>query len=338
MAYERIDVPYFGSLQRGVTYESEDPLEEAWAQVGRLGTSTTLRDFYKPETSVPNWEELLRYAEIRIRQAVEFRAAASNGSLVTSPLPMYYSFLNLARALMALIPEKIPPKGHGLKYNPTEKLLDNSAIVTEGSFAAFCNAWGTPVETGLELSLGDSLSVIPEMSQDLWRRSFLESRAFPVYVSAYESGKIQLDFDPRYLDADSFRRNWQGEFPHLASCCELAPGGATLLVKDHVDKSSRDAISRFCYEMLEPDLIRNNEMKWYALSRTTVAARLAGPARYLVGTFILGSIVRYEPELLLEAASKASELHWLLIRFLQRAERFFPQLMLTWSHDAPVIL
>lgn len=321
-----------------MNYESEDPLEEAWAQVGRLGTSTTLRDFYKPETSPPNWEELLRYAEIRIRQAVEFRAAASNGSLLTSPLPMYYSFLNLARALMALIPERIPPKGHGLKHNADEKLLDNRAIVIEGSFAAFCNAWRMPVETGLAFSLGDSLSAIPEMSQDLWRRPFLECRAFPVYVSAYESGKVQLDFDPRYVDVDSFRRKWQEEFTHLASTCDLAPEGATLLVKDHVDKSSRGAISQFCYETLEPDLIRNNEMKWYAISRTTAAARLARPARYLVGTFILGSIVRYEPELLLEATSKASELHWLLTRFLQRAERFFPQLMLSWSHDTPVIL
>ena len=45
--------------------------------------------------------------------------------------------------------------------------------------------------------------------------------------------------------------------------------------------------------------------------------------------FILGNIVRYEPELMLEVSQFNSEMSWFINRFLNIAERFFPQLKLS---------
>ncbi len=58
------------------------------------------------------------------------------------------------------------------------------------------------------------------------------------------------------------------------------------------------------------------------------------PAYYFVTLFILGSVVRYEPELMLDTVDPNSLSGWLLKRVIQGAERFFPQLMLSWLMDS----
>jgi hypothetical protein len=52
--------------------------------------------------------------------------------------------------------------------------------------------------------------------------------------------------------------------------------------------------------------------------------------------FILGSLVRYQPEIILAAAGTESELGWFLGRFIRAAERFYPQLVLSWLTGAHV--
>jgi hypothetical protein len=51
-------------------------------------------------------------------------------------------------------------------------------------------------------------------------------------------------------------------------------------------------------------------------------------AHYLVAAFILASIVRYAPEVL--APELELQTGWFLRRFLIAADRYFPQLMLSW--------
>jgi hypothetical protein len=53
--------------------------------------------------------------------------------------------------------------------------------------------------------------------------------------------------------------------------------------------------------------------------------------------FILGSIVRYQPELILPVSGSDSETGWLLRRFLSQAERFYPQLKLIEQNGGQAI-
>jgi hypothetical protein len=59
-------------------------------------------------------------------------------------------------------------------------------------------------------------------------------------------------------------------------------------------------------------------------------------AYYYIALFILASTVRYEPEMLVALVNPDSPLGWMVERFLNSAERFFPHLVLHWLFTEPV--
>jgi len=67
----------------------------------------------------------------------------------------------------------------------------------------------------------------------------------------------------------------------------------------------------------------------------TVTA-LPRPAYYFLATYILGNVVRYAPELLADLTDPDSHLGWTIQRFLNTAERFYPQLMFHWAFTTKV--
>lgn len=90
------------------------------------------------------------------------------------------------------------------------------------------------------------------------------------------------------------------------------------------------------HHTLETDLISCDTPIWYLIRQVTSDPTLPRPAYYFISLFILSNIVRYQPELMLEISNPDSQLGWLLIRLLKVAERFYPQLMLSWLYDHPV--
>ena len=92
---------YLGSFQTGHRFESENPLEEVWSRVAQRGSADFLRETFMPPSGQAI-EPFIEYIGVRIRQAVEFRGAARQSTLLTSPLSLYYSFLNLTRACLCL--------------------------------------------------------------------------------------------------------------------------------------------------------------------------------------------------------------------------------------------
>ena len=95
-----------GSFQTGSILETENPLEEVWSGVALHGSADYLQRSFKPpagHTAAP----YIEYAGTRARQAVEFRESARQASLLTSPLALYYSFLNLMRTRLCLHADRI---------------------------------------------------------------------------------------------------------------------------------------------------------------------------------------------------------------------------------------
>lgn len=79
--------PYFGSFKKGPYLRSDRPVDEIWNVVSRHGVTTYLQR--NTSGTVP-WEQWGPYAVARLRQAIEFRAAARQGSVLTRLLPLYY--------------------------------------------------------------------------------------------------------------------------------------------------------------------------------------------------------------------------------------------------------
>src|SRR5580698_2740603 len=129
-----VQIPMFGSFQKGLIFRSEDPLEEVWDQIAGFGSKERLKNYSKSDNPQTNWNNFVDYIVPRIRQACEFRLALSQTSALTSPLLLYYSVLNLTRAALALVNEKETMR-HGLVFVPGDTIFECKAKVTDGTFS-----------------------------------------------------------------------------------------------------------------------------------------------------------------------------------------------------------
>ena len=209
-----IDLSYIGSFQRGTLFRSENPLEELWAQIGRIGTPEYAGSLI-PNKPDLDWEKYAKYASVRIRQALELRKSTSGTSLLTKPILLYYSFLNLLRAFMAITPKIIPKPKHGLIFKPNNQFLFNEAELADGTFTEFLAATGTAWEKGTRLSLSQALCKIPEIAYEFKSPYRGPSGVWAARVSAkMGSHSVLLHFDQQVVDEETFRglagdRNYQ---------------------------------------------------------------------------------------------------------------------------------
>lgn len=314
---------YVGSFQLGDTVDAEDPLDAVWSYIERIASRDFLQSRCTKKQNAP-------YASVRIRQAVEFRNASRATTLVTRPLPLYYSALNLARAGVAVLTGNQATPAHGLRHITSSDLLSNAAKVVPGTFADFVSALQSSASLSTQLTLDDCLAALPELADQYSTLPARISRAVPVSV-AYQSD-LCLTFDPAFLPSDvAFTSQWHLLFPKLANVCELHESlGTTLVVKRSLDTASYYAIGLFCSQHLEHRLSFGTTPLWYAIRQLPGEDVLPRAAYYVVGLFILSSVVRYHPELLVATDVVQSQTAWLLGRFLAAAERFLPQLLYSW--------
>lgn len=315
---------YFGSFQIGTSIPSEDPLEGVWSYVERAST----KDFLKARCG--SVSSLIDYAAVRLRQAVELRRASHSTTLLTRPLPLYYSSLNLVRAALAVVTKASPTPAHGLRHVNSPDLLENGATVSHGTFRDYLAACDCSDLPAKPLRFADCLAAIPELGEH-FIPSVESSRIVPIYVSY--RGQLNLRFDTRFIDEAEIETKWSLLFPKLAAYCKFAPDSPHLIVDKAVDTSSYEAIGRFCRDCLENRLSYGADPLWYAIRQPPGETLLPRAAYYIAGLFILSSIVRYQPEILAASDVSGSESAWQVGRFLYSAERFLPQLLYSWMTE-----
>lgn len=327
-------ISYFGSFQDGHAVPSEDPLETTWSYINRAASTDFLYNYCKPGSSS------ISYAAVRLRQAVEFRNSSRATTLLTKPLLLYYSALNLFRAGIAVATGAHPTPAHGLRHVKSKDLLGHRATATNGTFRDLLSSLGSAASPS-SLSLDDCLSMIPELGDVYSAVTGRPTRAIPVHV--HYSRVLHLTFDEHFISRTDFLANWEIFFPKLAQLCYLPssceeddlslPGsGETcrLIVRRSVNTSSYEAIAKFCSDHLENRLFYGSEPIWYALRETPNEPLLPRAAYYFAALFILSSIVRYQPDVLSAPETLSSQPAWLIDRFLSAAERALPQLVYNW--------
>ena len=320
-----------GSFQFPNRFVSENPLEEVWAQIARYGTRDYLRTNLKPEKSDIDWDKHIEYGAARAKQAVELRSSAKNTTPLTSPLTFYYSFLNLTRAFLAIGPEIIPLSYHGLKFVKRKNLLSSGAKITNGTFTDYLTAFGSRWKKGTFISLTDVFSRIIEIRQDFTSIKNQISYVIPVNIDARIRGSVYIDI---LLPYEGYEKNWKIEFPKLAEKCELESDGKSLIITDEKICESYKSVSKYINENLYPNLLYSSNPLWFLVRETDNSFVFPRAAYYYIAMFILGSIARYQPELMLNYLD--SELGWFIQRFINAAERFFTQLKLFEQYKATI--
>lgn len=315
---------HIGSFQHPHVFDSENPLEEVWSWIARYGTKDYIKNHLHPEKTDIDWDEYVNYGIVRAKQAVEFRRSAKNTTLLTKPLTLYYSFLNLTRAFLALGPEIMPSSSHGLKFIKGDNLFSSGAKLIKGTFTDYLSAFGFKWQKGKIISLKDTFARIIEIHQDFVSLKSHESFVSPVKLQVATGGPIYID---PLLPHKDFPQNWTIEFPSLADKCELEEDGQGFVINDKEICKSHESISKYLHEILHHDLTYNQMASaWYLIREVDTEPSFSRASYYYIAVFILGSIVRYEPELMLEVSQLDSETGWFIDRFLNKAERFFPQL------------
>jgi hypothetical protein len=327
-----IDLNYQGSFQRGIRFSSEAPIEEVWSQIARISTPEYASTAFKPTKTGVEWGKHTSYASVRIRQACELRNAGRDSSLLTRPITLYYSFLNLLRGVMALVPEVISPSQHGLAYKSNSQLLLCEAKLTPGTFGSYLDCMKLPWKEGLTISLQYCLSRIPEVLVEYKSPDRGGTNVACVAVQAkIGSGEARLVFDTRFVEESHFRTNWATGYPQLKDICELEEKGCVLKVKQSFKESMYEGLCDFCERNLWNSLVWRDDPLWHIVRHLNGAVTLNRVGYYFVAVFILGSIARYEPELLQSSLKQGGELEWFFDRFMRAAERFFPQLIFSWA-------
>lgn len=317
-----------GSFQSpSAFFHTEDPADEAWRRAGRFGTNESIARLV-PNKAPAQWAESAAFAKVRIGQALEFRAASLDKSLLTAPLSLYYAFLSILRGFMAIRHETLPAAGHGLRFVKSSTLLESKAVLDRGTFTDYLDSCGVAWPNRGELSLLQALGYIPELAHDLWPSFPRNVLVQLVHVQATTNG-VRLNF-PHY--PRDFDLSWREDFPALAAVCTRVDT-ATLEVVEEQQLRSDPSISRFLNLRLLPRLSFGFNPLWYSYRALDPGLKLSRSSYYFVAMFILGSAVRYEPELVAAVSKSDSELGWLLQRFVSQADRYFPQLMLWELHD-----
>jgi hypothetical protein len=325
---------YIGSFQHENRFPTETPLNEVWDRISRFGTQSFLQKTCHPKDKGIDWDQYLSYAKVRVRQAVEFHDSAQVSSILTTPLLLYYSYLNLTRAFLAISRDIIPKPAHGLRLIKSDNLLDTKARLCKGTFTDYLKAEGIEYDSGSEISMADALGFVPEIAFDYKQLSKDRIYISTVAVEAFIRGEVRLKFQD--FEGD-FSTTWKIEYPELADSCELdKEANCVLIVRDGTATKDYEAIKTYLNDHLWPNLTLSTNPIWYTFRSNNKVIKLTRSAYYYVAMFILGSVVRYRPELLLEASSATSELTWILKRFVKLADRFYPQLKLMELYNSQI--
>jgi hypothetical protein len=235
----------------------------------------------------------------------------------------------MTRALLALGPEIMPRSGHGLQFVGAKTLLATKATLSRGTFTDYLSAFGLPWKEGDEITLAEALGFIVELWTGYNSLDELTSFVQRVHIQAMMSGKVRLVFDGY---RGNFADEWQSSFPDLTEVC-VWEAENTLLVKNTELGKKYDDVSLFARKHFLPLLILQSGATWNKLRIDKNVLTLNRVSYYYIAMFILGSVVRYEPELMLGVNSPDSLLGWTLKRFIGLSERFFPQLKLMEFHQ-----
>lgn len=313
----------FGSLQDSERFfVCENPLEEVWSRIGRFAARSYIDRKFIPDKP---WDAFADYGRMRITQAVEFRNASRGGTILTSPLLLYYAFLNLTRAFLALNHGIMPEKsGHGLRFEKGDHLLECKAVVCKGTFSDYLKTNSIPWSNESRISLREALKYIIEIREDYQEYQNDSNTTQMVTLHAETRGPVSIIF----LNAGKdFLSTWKADFPRLSGL--VSPQGKNeLVINDAKKVSTSEGIQEFMKMHFLPELFRRVDPVWYIYREGSSTFKANRASYYYICMFILGSIVRYEPNFILPLLSKEVELAWLMDRFIRSGERFFPQLKL----------
>ena len=270
------------------------------------------------------------------RQAKEFLDVTSNLSLTSAPLPLYYSYLNAAKALLAS--KGIAFREHHGVGSATSKSrrkisLSNEMIKfwTTGVAAELCKYFGDPIP-GNPISLKNCLSNIPYV-----QRTFcLTYRSFSSILVSLRNVEFEADTSTGFFHVRVLLEEDAAPKPFMARTLpsSLEVRGGVVRSVDSVSVSDPEKFTepeisnmKALSEKLRKDLvyIKGHETLWYLMKDTRAKLSLNSTLLTFIAMHRLSEVSRYQPKQL-SSFLEGGE-NWLISEFIRMSPiQFFDQI------------
>lgn len=293
---------------------TENPETEIWTMIMKFSDIFYLKKKWKSRDNsdylkVSSW----------LKQSNEFHIAANNADINTKPLLMYYSFLNLSKAIYFIVKDKKPNSEYHWLASPIiwENFLDISVNVKGGVFKDICElTWDNSDSLSDKINIKRMLDNFLEINKDYIDYFDVESVFLKPKVNVY------LDWDIEIFIQDSSNyikgffnwyeikknENWEDFFYNNISS---TPENDSILDKEFSNIFQYNTIEDSIYYINKnPDSISNVASIYWLI-------------------FILGNIVRYKPEYFYKITNDPNDsIPHFINQILKISNRTYPNLML----------
>jgi hypothetical protein len=304
-------------LEDAIHHSTENPLAEIWDTFLRLTDIGYLTPRWKgrPEP------EYLEVATL-LAQAHEYHTASNTVTLNTKPLLIYYSFLNLTKAVLFMAMDKRPSDYHGLcKPSAGQGFLDFSIETNKGVFLSLADFLGEPVPEKRKIPMRHFISNLIELRHAYADYFQAKPSIYAPHVDVFLSGGIGVSFGADFVlkerlmetavykrlleDFDAEPKDDKGVYLKAKSAA-----GPLDIMKKHFSFSVF-ADRSYYLNFNEPDILMSQAVGYYGMM------------------YVLATIVRYEPGEIHKYLNDRNTSHrWFLQKACATAQRVYPNLLL----------
>ncbi|MDP1727971.1 MAG: YaaC family protein [Bacteroidota bacterium] len=307
-------------LQDFYNYTSENPQVSIWNQLLLYSDYNVLK-----KTWLNHTEEEYIYVATSINQAHEYFKASNGCSIKTRPLLLYYCFLNLTKASLFLIEDKLPNSAHhGLgKPGINQDILKVTATSGGGLFKDLSTYFKFSYADKTKFSFEQLIKNIPELIYPIKAFFGLDSNLVYLDVKNYLSKGFEISLPEVLFNSSPSFKRFLEDFEK-----EISNGNVFLTYhsKNQLNETERvsegrEILKKYCqYSVLDYEYYFNVDENAIPIESS-----------YYGAMFILSSIVRYYPtEISAFTIEKGeSSAGWFISQFCDIAARVYPNLMMS---------
>lgn len=305
---------------------SENPINDTWKMILKYSYTSNIEK-YLGESSDKEFNQSIAGS---IVQSSEYFSSFSKVSLNTSPLLLYYGFVNLLFASSSMITKKnIIIKNHGLSITlPDDSSNIGDCIINisnsnDGAYNIYNSIHSKGSNYPQKIKIKDIFSMIPELKHDFEECYSQHSLCLPIEIIKRREGEIErikinellqdlssiniVDYDKSYLQPQKTNKY------------------IILRKKLNGDDIGTKSISgqKFLYQYFK------SNSKDYEFNEIMI---------YFIGLFAFGYISRYHPEIWYPFVQTDQTGEKSLVEdFLSLAHRILPNLILNKIHNKRII-
>lgn len=312
-----LNLHYLGKLEECVKIKDDDAVAAMWNELLRyIDVSYIKRHWANQET------ESYIFIATSITQAFEYFKASKVTTLKTRPLLLYYSFLNLIKAVLFMVSEKKPSDYHGLCNTDFSQDIEKmSAKTNNGIFTELGRLLECDIKVGELITLADCCDNAIEVYWDFCHYFKRQPKIIVPSVDVWSKGQIDITFKDN-VDAIKKTTRVLQDFEVVEDSGKLKLKNKKMLNRDKIFEDGSALMKRhFDFSVFVDDA--------YYLNINPLERRIPGIMAYYGILYLLGNLVRYKPERLYDILEdKDTSIRWFINKLCDTSERVYPNLVL----------